>query len=59
MALYIAVFPANVNMLVHHLPFGDSPTPDWLLWLRLPLQLALIGLALYVGKTASPAHGSR
>ncbi len=50
-ALYIAVFPANVNMAVHHLPFGDSPTPQWLLLLRLPLQLVLIALALYVGKT--------
>ena len=50
-ALYIAVFPANVNMAVHHLPFGDSPTPEWLLLARLPLQLVLIGLSLYVGKT--------
>jgi uncharacterized membrane protein len=50
-ALYIAVFPANVNMAVHHLPFGDSPTPEWLLLLRLPLQIVLIVLALYVGKT--------
>ena len=52
-ALYIAVFPANVNMAVHHLPFGDSPTPEWLLLLRLPLQLVLIVLALYVGETGS------
>ena len=41
-ALYIAVFPANIHMAVHHLPFGDGPTPDWILWARLPLQLVLI-----------------
>ncbi len=61
-ALYIAVFPANVNMAVHHLPFGDSPTPEWLLLLRLPLQVVLIVLALYVGKTgprSADRQGSR
>jgi uncharacterized membrane protein len=57
-ALYIAVFPANVNMAVHHLPFGDSPTPEWLLLLRLPLQIVLIALALYVGKTPSAPAGA-
>ncbi len=41
-ALYVSVFPANVNMTIHHLPFGDTPTPEWALWLRLPLQLVLI-----------------
>ncbi len=58
-ALYIAVFPANVNMAVRHLPFGDSPTPEWLLLLRLPLQLVLIALALYVGRTNRRAPTSR
>ena len=41
-ALYIAVFPANLNMAIHHIPFGDGPTPQILLWVRLPLQLLLI-----------------
>jgi uncharacterized membrane protein len=41
-ALYIAVFPANVNMALKHIPFGVLPTPQWMLWLRLPLQLVLI-----------------
>lgn len=44
-ALYIAVFPANINMAVHDLPFGQGPTPSYLLWLRLPLQLVLIAWA--------------
>lgn len=41
-ALYIAVFPANVNMAIHHLPLGAEPVPSWALWARLPLQFALI-----------------
>ena len=50
-ALYIAVFPANVNMALHpDLPVAGVPSdavPSALaLWLRLPLQLVLIAWAL-------------
>lgn len=44
-ALLVAVFPANVNMAIHHLPLGDQPVAPWLLWLRLPLQAVLIAWA--------------
>ena len=47
-ALYIAVFPANLNMALHHLPFGGRPVPSWALWARLPLQAVLIAWALWV-----------
>lgn len=40
-ALYVAVFPANVNMAVNDLPFGALRSPT-LAWLRLPLQAVLI-----------------
>jgi len=46
-ALYVAVFPANVHMAIHQLPFGDQPVPPLFLWLRLPLQLVLIALAYW------------
>ena len=48
-ALFIAVFPANLNMALNHLPLGDHAVPTWALWARLPLQLVLIVWAWYVG----------
>jgi uncharacterized membrane protein len=46
-ALYVAVFPANVNMVVHP-ELGGTAAP-WLLWARLPLQALLIAWALWAG----------
>ena len=43
-ALFIAVFPANVNMAVHDIPV-EGKHFGWLLWLRLPLQAVLIAWA--------------
>lgn len=45
MALYVAVFPANVNMALHPdlpLPGVAVPPSPLMLWLRLPLQLGLL-----------------
>ena len=44
-ALFIAVFPANVNMAVNRIGFGRKAPPAWLLWARLPLQGVLIAWA--------------
>jgi uncharacterized membrane protein len=44
-ALFVAVFPANVNMAVNGLPLGKHAVPLWALWARLPLQLVLIAWA--------------
>ena len=41
-ALLIAVFPANINMAVNHLPLGGHTIPQWALWARLPVQLVLV-----------------
>ena len=46
-ALYIAVFPANVNAAVNHLPLDGRPVAPALLWARLPLQLVLIAWAYW------------
>jgi uncharacterized membrane protein len=50
-ALYIAVFPANVNMALNGLPLGDQHVSNFALWARLPLQLVLIAWAWWAGKT--------
>ena len=44
-ALFVAVFPANVNMAVNGIPLGRRPMAPILLWLRLPLQALLIAWA--------------
>jgi uncharacterized membrane protein len=50
-ALYVAVFPANVNMAVNHVYLRpEEPIPDALLWLRLPLQGVLIAWAYWMTK---------
>jgi uncharacterized membrane protein len=46
-ALYIAVFPANINMAIHQLPLDGNIVPAWQLWARLPLQLVLIAWAYW------------
>jgi uncharacterized membrane protein len=50
LALYVAVFPANINQAVHHIPFGDKPAPELYLWLRLPFQLVFISLADWLAR---------
>lgn len=44
-ALFIAVFPANVHMAINTLPLNGKPVPTWVLWFRLPFQLVFIGWA--------------
>jgi uncharacterized membrane protein len=40
------VFPANLNMALHHISLDPArPIPEALLWLRLPLQAVLIAWA--------------
>jgi uncharacterized membrane protein len=50
-ALYIAVFPANVNMAVNRISLDEAkPIPPVALWLRLPLQAVFIAWAWWVRK---------
>ena len=55
-ALFIAVFPANLNMAINDLPLGGRPVPSWALWARLPLQIVLIVWAWWVSRTAPAAR---
>jgi uncharacterized membrane protein len=47
-ALFVAIFPANLNMALNHLPLGTTAVPVWALWARLPLQLVLIAWAYWL-----------
>jgi uncharacterized membrane protein len=57
-ALYLAVFPANVNMALNNLALGDYHAPAWVLWTRLPLQLVFIAWAYWVGKPPTPSRAA-
>lgn len=54
-ALYVAVFPANINMVIHPELGGGIAT--WALWARLPFQAVFIALALWVGAPDQRALG--
>lgn len=45
--LFLAVFPANVNMAVNDIPLAGRDLPAWALWGRLPLQLVFIAWAYW------------
>lgn len=58
-ALYVAVFPANINMAVHDIQPDGAHIPEALLWLRLPLQAAFIAFAWWLSRsptTPAPAR---
>jgi uncharacterized membrane protein len=46
-ALFIAVFPANIYMAVNNIDIG-IPLEPWMLWARLPLQGVLIAWAWWL-----------
>lgn len=61
-ALFVAVFPANVNMAIHEIQLNPtSPMPVWAMWARLPFQIAFIVVALWVGRAddESPREARR
>ncbi len=53
-ALYLAVFPANINQAMNHIPLGTTDTPSWVFWARLPLQALLIALAWWLTRPDRP-----
>ena len=44
-ALYIAVFPANIHVAVNHVVINGLPSNPLLAWVRLPFQAVLIAWA--------------
>jgi uncharacterized membrane protein len=60
-ALYLAVFPANINMAINEIqltPGGDIPS--WAMWARLPLQAVIIALVWWIGhERGAASEGAR
>jgi len=54
MVLFVAVFPANINMAVHHIPAGGVEMPPAALWARLAFQPVLIYWAWAVAARPRP-----
>lgn len=45
--LFIAVYPANINMAVNHIPIAGIPDTWWFHAIRLPFQFVLIAWAYW------------
>lgn len=57
-ALYIAVFPANINMAINSIPIDGIPHLPWLYWARLPFQAVLIAWAYWYTKNPEEQPGA-
>ena len=51
-ALFIAVFPANINQAINSIPIDGIPHQPLLYWVRLPFQAVLIAWAYWYTKKA-------
>lgn len=46
--LFIAVYPANINMAVNHIHLDNIPDGNWFQAIRLPFQFVLIAWAYWL-----------
>jgi len=46
-ALLIAVYPANIHMLVNEVYLPDMPQERWLLWARMPVQFVFAAFVVF------------
>ena len=49
LALLVAVFPANIHMLVNEVYIEGMPQESWLLWVRMPFQLIFAAGVAWTG----------
>lgn len=47
--LLVAVYPANINMLVNDIYLDGMPRERWLLWARMPMQFVFAAGIYWVG----------
>ncbi|BDA75688.1 hypothetical protein CAL7716_098540 [Calothrix sp. PCC 7716] len=56
-ALFIAVYPANINMAINHIKINEFiPTGNWFHAIRLPLQFVLFAWALWYTKSSETSE---
>jgi uncharacterized membrane protein len=53
--LYVAVFPANINMAMNDIQPDGFHVPAAAMWLRLPFQIAFIAIAWWLRRGSPPA----
>lgn len=56
LALFIFVFPANINMAVNHIDLNPIPSSPWFQAIRLPFQAVLIAWAWWYTR---PSDGEK
>ena len=58
-ALYVAVFPANIYMAVEGIQLDPAhPAPAWAAWLRLPFQALFIAWAGWFARKTPDGDGA-
>lgn len=57
--LFIAVYPANINMAVNHIHVDRIPDSNLLQAIRLPFQFVLIAWAWWYTKEPKPSNNDR
>lgn len=58
-ALFIAVFPANINQALHSIPIEGIPHHPILYWVRLPFQAVLIAWAWWYTRHPETQAGAK
>ena len=57
--LFIAVYPANINMAVNHIHIDNIPDGNWFQAIRLPFQLVLIAWAWWLTRSENDSLNSK
>jgi uncharacterized membrane protein len=57
-ALFIAVFPANIYQAINSIPIDGIPHHPWLYWVRLPFQAVLIAWAWWYTRKPQEQPGA-
>ena len=58
-ALFIAVFPANINLAINNIPLEGIPHDPFLYWARLPFQAVLIAWAWWYTRRPQEQPGAK